>query len=60
MFYFLPTLLKIIKGGNFCTNVKKTTLHEIKRFLSDRDPLGNKYWLKAINQPDFMIISDKN
>ena len=40
MFYFLPTLLKIIKEGNFCTNVKKVSLHEIKRFLSDRDPLG--------------------
>ena len=41
MFYFLPTLLKIIKEGNFCTNVKKATLHEIKR--PARDPLGKKY-----------------
>ena len=42
MFYFLTTLLKIVKEGYFCTIVKNTTLHEIKGFLSNRDPLGKK------------------
>ena len=50
----------MVKEGNFCTIVKKANLHEIKRFLFDRDPLGKKYRLKAINQLDFKGISDKN
>ena len=53
MFYFLPSLLKIIKEVNFCTNVKKTTLHEIKRFLSDRDPLGKKILIKSNKSAGF-------
>ena len=43
MFDFLPSFLKIVKEGYFCTIVKTTTLHEIKGFLSNRDPLGKEY-----------------
>ena len=53
MFYFLPTLLKIVKEDYFCTIVKKTSLHEIKGFLSDRDPLGKKILIKSNKSAGF-------
>ena len=61
MFYFLPTLLKIVKEGHFCTISKKDYLALKKRISFQKGRARKKkYCLKAIHYLDFMIILDKN